>query len=189
MVFILIHNCSLLQKSSVKAMQITIIRPRWDWVNWLEVVSLWSLLLAGGGQFSPTEKRPQRADVSQIKLLNFSPLPTLYFCLSFTWVFSLTYSCMKCHQNYKENGWIWLPCDTLFCSFSHRWTYIYEYILNVTEHGQEGWCDLFLGKEPVTLLQIRLPPIFMIKISKVTFAEYSVFPASSFWIINFWKER
>lgn len=52
MVFILIHNCNLPQKLSGKAVQITLIRPRWDWFNWLEVASLWSLLLVGRGQFS-----------------------------------------------------------------------------------------------------------------------------------------
>lgn len=52
-----------------------------------------------------------------MKLLVFSSLPTFYFCVRFTWLFSLVYSCVKHHQDSKENGWIWLPCDTLFCRF------------------------------------------------------------------------
>lgn len=126
MVFILIHNCSLLQKSSVKAVQITMIRCRWDWVNWLEVVSLWSLPLAERGQFSLTEEWPQRTAVPQMKILRFSPVPTLCFCLSVTWLFSLVYSCMKYHQNggkWMDLAALWHPVLQYF-SLLDSWIHI-----------------------------------------------------------------
>lgn len=90
---------------------------------------------------------------------------------------------MKCCQDCQENGWIWLFVLQVFLPPD------VECMLNVTNHGQEEWCDPFLGKELVTLLQIWLPPIFVMKMSKATFADCPVSPASPFWTISFWKEQ
>lgn len=174
MVFVLTRTCSLPQKSSVRVV----------WLTRSEIDG--SGLCPRGCCFWQTEdaslqlKRDHRGQTYlKSSWLLFLLCPCFIFAWALLGCFPLCSDAWSTTRMTRKGAALWRPVPQSFLPL---------HILSVTEHGQGGWRDPFLAEELVALLlQIWLPPIFMMKISKATFADYPVFPASSFWIINFWK--
>lgn len=157
-------------------------RLRWDWVNWVE----WCPCGPCCWQAQDSSLQVRRDHREQMGLKrNYSICP-LWPCFVLGWAF------LGCFPSWSAANTTWrtdgFGCPVTPCAaFSpHRWT---PCVIGCAERGQGGGWDPLLGKEPVLLLQPWLPPISLMKISKATFADSPAFPASSFWIISFWKEQ